>query len=111
MWGDVAATEGEEAKTGPFADWEYHVTTIEGLIPRDVEQMLTAVQDRITELAKTSPVTALRAVARLQDTTPALALDAVRTARQAMVSWEAIGTALGCTRQSAHERYARQVAN
>ncbi|MFB6808521.1 hypothetical protein [Streptomyces sp. NPDC056387] len=61
--------------------------------------MLTALQDRITELSKTSPVTALRAIARLQDTTPALALATVRTARAAMVSWEAIGTALGCTRQ------------
>ncbi|MFE5773315.1 hypothetical protein ACFQ7O_33745 [Streptomyces sp. NPDC056485] len=110
VWGDVTATEGEEARTGPFADWEYHVTTIEGLIPRDVEQMLTALQNRITELSTTSPVTALRAIARLQVTTPTLALETVRTARHAMVSWEAIGTALGCTRQSAHERYARHLS-
>ncbi|KPI12349.1 hypothetical protein OV450_2967 [Actinobacteria bacterium OV450] len=55
-------------------------------------------------------MTALRAIARVQDTTPALALATVRTAQEAMVSWEAIGTALGCTRQSAHELYARQVS-
>ncbi|MFJ3205898.1 hypothetical protein [Streptomyces sp. NPDC086989] len=61
VWGDVTATVGDEARTGRFVDWEYHVTTIEGLIPRDVEQLLTALQHRITELSKTSPVTALRA--------------------------------------------------
>ncbi|MGW8779775.1 hypothetical protein ACWGNM_17175 [Streptomyces sp. NPDC055796] len=109
VWGDVTATQGEEAKSGPFADWEYHVTTIEGLIPRDVEQMLTALQNRITELSTTSPVTALRAITRLQDTTPALALAAVRTARAAMVSGRPSAPVLGCTRQSTHERYARHV--
>ncbi|MFJ3882413.1 hypothetical protein ACIPW5_33840 [Streptomyces sp. NPDC090077] len=109
VWGDVEATEGEHARTGPFADWEYHVTTAEGLLPRDVEQMLTALQQRIGELSNTRPVTALRAVARLQDAVPGLALDTVRAARGSLVTWEAIGTALGCTRQSAHERYAHHV--
>ncbi|KOU19146.1 hypothetical protein ADK52_29160 [Streptomyces sp. WM6372] len=106
-WGDVEATEGYGARTGPAADWEYHVTAVEGLVPRDVEGMLAALLDRIGELAQTQPVTALRAVARLQDATPLLAVDTVRAARTALVSWEAVGTALGCTRQSAHERYAR----
>lgn len=109
VWGDVEATEGLGARTGPAADWEYHVTTVEGLVPRDVEGMLAALCDRIGELAQTQPVTALRAVARLQDATPSLALDTVRAARSALMSWDAVGTALGCTRQSAHERYARLV--
>ncbi|MEU8892986.1 hypothetical protein [Streptomyces sp. NPDC048442] len=107
IWGDPEATEGHDAKTGPFADWEYHVTTVEGLIPRDVEQMLTALEERITGLSRTQPLAALRAVARLQSTAPALAIDTVRRARVSFVSWEGIGTALGCTRQSAHERFAR----
>ncbi|MEU9033311.1 hypothetical protein AB0D45_00060 [Streptomyces sp. NPDC048352] len=109
VWGDVEATEGEHARTGPCADWEYHVTTVEGLLPRDVEQMLTALQERIGELSRTRPVTALRAVARLQDTAPGLAVEAVRAARAAFVTWEAIGAGLGCSRQSAHERYAHHV--
>ncbi|MEU3405064.1 hypothetical protein ABZ766_14150 [Streptomyces sp. NPDC006670] len=109
VWGDVEATEGEHTRTGPFADWEYHVTTAEGLLPHDVEEMLTALQDRIGELSHTRPVTALRAVARLQDTLPALAIETVRHARTSLVTWEAIGAALGCTRQSAHERYGRHM--
>ncbi|KOU25372.1 hypothetical protein ADK52_12120 [Streptomyces sp. WM6372] len=40
-----------------------------------------------------------------------LALDTGRTARTALVSWEAVGTALGRTRQSAYERYARHVTD
>ncbi|WP_050780063.1 hypothetical protein [Streptomyces sp. C] len=111
VWGDVQATEGEDTRTGPFADWDYHVTTVEGLIPRDIEQMLTTLHARITELSRTQPVTALRAVARLQDTAPALAVDVVRAAREAMVTWEAVGTALGCSRQSAHERFARHMTD
>ncbi|MFJ3882933.1 hypothetical protein ACIPW5_36465 [Streptomyces sp. NPDC090077] len=109
VWGDVEATEGEHARTGPFADWEYHVTTVEGLFPRDVEQMLTALQQRIGELSNTRPTAALHAVARLQDAVPGLAIDTVRAARGSLVTWEVIGTALGCTRQSAHECYAHHV--
>ncbi|MFK0237373.1 hypothetical protein [Streptomyces vinaceus] len=56
--------------------------------------MLAALCDRIGELAQTQPVTALRAVARLQDATPSLALDTVRAARSALMSGEAVGTAL-----------------
>lgn len=107
VWGDVEATEGHGARTGPAADWEYHVAAVEGLVPRDVEGMLAALRERIEELAQRQPVTALRAVARLQDATPSLAVETVRAARTALVSWETVGTALGCTRQSAHERYAR----
>ncbi|MFE3560695.1 hypothetical protein ACFXKW_38480 [Streptomyces sp. NPDC059193] len=107
----MEATEGHGAKTGPLADWEYHVTTVEGLVPLDVENMLAALQERIADLAQTQPVTALRAVARLQDAVPASAIDTVRGARAAMVSWEAIGRALGCTRQSAHERFAHRVTD
>ncbi|MFJ8212119.1 hypothetical protein [Streptomyces sp. NPDC096033] len=75
----------------------------------DVEQMLTALQARITELAQTQPVMALRAGARLQDTAPTVAVGVVRAAREAMVSWEAVGAALGYTWQSAHERFARRM--
>ncbi|RSS41588.1 hypothetical protein EF912_31350 [Streptomyces sp. WAC07061] len=111
VWGDVQATEGEDARTGPYADWEYHVTTVEGLVPRDIEQMLDALHARITELAPTQPLTALRAVARIQDTAPAVAVSVVRAAREAMVTWEAVGAALGCTRQAAHERFAHHITD
>src|SRR4051794_25533243 len=51
-FGDDEATEGYEAETGPFADWERHATAAEGLVPYDVEQLLGALQRRIEELSE-----------------------------------------------------------
>ncbi|WP_225845763.1 hypothetical protein [Streptomyces sp. HPF1205] len=107
--GDDEATEGYEADTGPYADWESHVLLAEGAVPYDVEQLLAALGRRIGELAEDQPLTALRVAARVERTAPEHTLEAVRAARRGLVSWEAIGRSLGCTRQAAHERFARHV--
>jgi hypothetical protein len=108
-FGDDEATEGYEARTGPYADWDHHVTAVEGSVPQDVEQMLAALQRRIGQLSERQQLTALRAAARLERAASAVSLDAVRAARRGLVSWEAIGRALGVSRQTAHERFADQL--
>ncbi|MFF7156270.1 hypothetical protein [Streptomyces sp. NPDC008139] len=107
--GDDDATEGNDSRTGPMADWEYHVTATEGAVPHDVEQMLAALRRRVEELSRDQPLTALRVVARLEETAPALSREAVRAARRSLVSWEAIGRAFGTSRQTTHARFARHL--
>jgi hypothetical protein len=107
--GDDEVTEGYEERTGPFADWEYHVTATEGAVPYDVEQMLAALQRRIKELSEQQPVTALRVAARVEEAAPGYSRDAVHAARRALVSWEAIGRAFGSSRQTVHARFARHL--
>lgn len=109
VWGDDEVTEGYDARTGPYADWEYHVTLAEGSVPYDVEQMIAALERRVEELSRQQPVTALRVAARVEKAAPHVTLGAVRAARQGLVSWEAIGRALGVSRQAAHERFARHI--
>ena len=107
--GDDAATEGYEAATGPYADWEEHVTRAEGAVPYDVEQLLDALRRRIEELSERRPLTALRIAARIEKASTGYSLGAVRAARSGLVSWEAIGRAFGTSRQAAHERFSRHV--
>jgi hypothetical protein len=107
--GDDEATEGYEERTGPYADWEYHVTTAEGAVPHDVEQLLAALRARVAELSGSRPLTALRVAALVEKTAPQCTLDAVRAARGGLVSWEAIGKALNVTRQAAHERFGAHI--
>ncbi|MDH6121399.1 hypothetical protein [Kitasatospora sp. GAS204B] len=110
-FGDDEATEGVEQRTGPYADWEYHVDQAEGMVPRDVEQLLAALEKRIGQLSERQSVTALRVVARVEKAVPGYGIGAVRAARANLVSWEAIGKALGCSRQAAHERFARHLSD
>ncbi|WP_328911839.1 MULTISPECIES: hypothetical protein [unclassified Streptomyces] len=109
--GDDEATEGYEAPTGPYADWDEHVTLTEGLVPYDVEQMLAALERRIAELSERRPLTALRVASRIEKAAPGYSLGAVRAARSGLVSWEAVGQAFGTSRQAAHERFARHLKN
>ena len=108
-FGDDEKTEAYEARTGPFADWEYHVTQAEGLVPYDVEQMIAALQRRVAELSERQPLTALRAVARIETLARDSGLHAVGMARAGLVSWAAVGQSLGISRQAAHERFSRHV--
>ncbi|MEU6849099.1 hypothetical protein ABZ901_04075 [Actinacidiphila alni] len=103
--GDDEATEGAAARTGPYADWEYHVTATEGAIPYDVEQMLTALRARIEDLSRHQPVMALRAAARLEESAPAHTRTAVRAARRALVSWDTIARTLGESPVTAQARF------
>jgi hypothetical protein len=108
-FGDDEATIGAEERTGPYADWEYHVEQAEGAIPRDVEQLLATLAKRVEELSAERNLTALRVVAAMEKTTAATTINAVRAARRNLCSWEGIGRALGRSRQAAHERFSRYV--
>jgi hypothetical protein len=105
-FGDDEATEGYEADTGPYPDWEQHVTLAEGPVPYDVEQLLDALRRRIGELSGRQPVTALRVAARSESAAPHYSADAARAARRALVSWEAIGRAFSTSGEVARERFA-----
>jgi hypothetical protein len=74
--------------------------------------MLTAVTS-VTELAEAvngrDPATALAAVAALRRLLEELEAAHVANARAQGWSWEAIATALGVRRQSAHRKHARHV--
>ena len=109
--GDDMATEAYEERTGPYADWEYHVILVEGAVPPDVEQLLATLQRRVEELSLSGrqQITALRVAARLEKATPRLSLTAVEAARRGLVSWEEVGRAFGVSRQAAHERFSRHV--
>jgi hypothetical protein len=110
-FGDDEATEGYEAETGPYADWDRHATAAEGLVPQDVEQLLGTLRRRIEELSERQPVTALRIAARVESAAPQYSAEAARAARRGLVSWETIGRAFSTTGEAAQDRFARQVAD
>jgi hypothetical protein len=108
-FGDDEATEGYEAETGPYADWDRHATETEGLVPSDVEHLLDALRRRIEELSERRPVTALRVAARVESAAPQYSADAALAARRGLVSWETIGKAFSTTGEAARSRFARQL--
>lgn len=59
----------------------------------------------------TDPLDALRELARFDRELQQLRRGQVRAARAVGTSWESIGAALGMTRQSAWERYSRDVVD
>lgn len=105
-FGDDEATEGYEAETGPYADWERHVAVAEGLVPYDVEQLLAMLGRRIDELSERRPLTALRVAARVEGLGPMYSAGAARAARRGLVSWEAIGRPFGLGAEAARARFA-----
>ncbi|NJP43604.1 hypothetical protein [Actinacidiphila epipremni] len=105
-FGDDEATEGYEAETGPYADWERHVTAAEGLVPYDVEQLLGMLRRRVAELAEQQPVAALRVAAQVEGMAPMLGASAAQAARRGLVSWEAIGRPFGLDAEAARARFA-----
>ncbi|MFI0900889.1 hypothetical protein [Streptomyces sp. NPDC020983] len=105
-FGDDEATEGYEEATGPYADWERHTTAAEGLIPRDVEQLLGTLQRRIDELCDQQQLlTALRVTARVEGLAPMWSAAAARSARHGLVAWEAIGAPFGLSGDAARIRF------
>ncbi|WP_145902672.1 hypothetical protein [Kitasatospora viridis] len=104
-FGDDEATEAVEQPTGPYADWEQHVELAEGVIPRDVEQLLATLERRVGELAATRSATALRVVAQIERTAGATADAAVGAGLRNLLSWEGIGRALGSGPEQARERF------
>lgn len=104
-FGDDEATEGYEADTGPYADWERHTTAAEGLIPGDVEQLLATLQRRIDELSDRQQLTALRVTARVEGLAPMWSAAAAHSAHRGLVTWEAIGAPFGMSGDAARIRF------
>lgn len=111
-FGNDEKTEGTGRRTGPYADWEYHIDQAEGGIPRDVEQLLATLAQRVEQLSMAGQsMAALRITAQMEQASSRCTLDAVRLARANLLSWQAIGKSLGCSRQAAHERFSRRLGS
>ncbi|MFF2545778.1 hypothetical protein ACFVUY_24820 [Kitasatospora sp. NPDC058063] len=104
-FGDDSATEAVGEATGPFADWEWHVDLVEGLVPREVEELVAALVDQICDLTESRPYAAARAAARFERAAGSTALLAGRKARSNLMTWEYIGRAFGCGPEEALERF------
>lgn len=104
-FGDDDRTEGYGAGTGPYADWEQHSVAAEGLLPYDVEQLLSMLQRRIDELAEAQPLRALRVAARVEGMTPIYSAAAAQGAMRALIGWDAIGQEFGIGPEAARDRF------
>ncbi|MFD5433260.1 hypothetical protein ACFWJ4_14005 [Kitasatospora sp. NPDC127067] len=110
-FGDDSATEAVGEATGPFADWEWHVDLAEGVVPREVEELVAALVDRICDLMESKPYAAARAAARFERAAGSTALLAGRRARSNLMTWEYIGRAFGCGPEAARERFGETLSN
>ncbi|MFF2618455.1 hypothetical protein [Kitasatospora sp. NPDC058046] len=104
-FGDDSATEAVGKDTGPFADWESHVDLAEGVVPREVEDLIAALVDRICDLTESRPYAAARAAGRFERAAASTALLAGRRAHHNLMTWEYIGRAFGCGPAEAQERF------
>lgn len=89
-------------------------------MPRTVDEILAHADDLATRFENYDPsdtdeldvtaVNALRAAIAEQSAAERHLLDAIRTARTAGMSWNAIGTFVGTTGEAARQRYATKAA-
>ena len=107
--GWVGATEYPPNDVGGWsasADWGAHVGPIVAVTPPDwLLNRSDSLRDNLTDLAGERPLQALGVLAAIERWHRPLLQDAVDSARANGSSWAEIGTALGVTKQSAHERF------
>ncbi|MGO4419161.1 hypothetical protein AB4Z54_10495 [Streptomyces sp. MCAF7] len=104
---DEETTEGYEFNDGPYAAWAYeHIASLLGTaMPRDLSDALDTVAELVQQLAAERPLVALTAIGRLEKLVAAHAPTAGATARAKGITWDAVGKALGTTRQAAFQRF------
>jgi hypothetical protein len=108
---DHEATEGFEYNEGPFAAWQReHIDQLLGTtVPPEVIELTGRLSVLIAGLTKTRPLAAVEAADQLERVGRSRLQTAVTYAREkpTAASWEAIGKALGVSKQAAHQRFAK----
>ncbi|MFF1482244.1 hypothetical protein ACFVYD_32625 [Streptomyces sp. NPDC058301] len=106
-------TEGTDGESphGPYAEWEreHLAPSAATSVPGNVTALIDAVHQLLTELAVQRPLAALTAAARLEGVAGTASTRAARAALDTGRSWTNIGTALGITRQAAHQRLSPRI--
>jgi len=107
--GWVGPTEyppGEAGSWSASSDWGAHVAPIAAATPPDwLLNRSDGLREDLTDLAVEWPLQALAVLAAIERWHRPLLHRAVDAARANGSSWAEIGTALGVTKQSAHERF------
>jgi len=108
-FGDHEGTEGFEYNDGPFAAWQKeHIGQLLGTtVPPELADAIATVRRMLAGLTASRPAAAVAAAAEVERMGTARLQEAVTAAKAGGASWDAIGKALGTSRQAAHQRFAR----
>ncbi|MDV7222751.1 hypothetical protein [Streptomyces prunicolor] len=110
-WTDHEATEGFEFNDGPFGAWSFeHIASLLGTaMPRELREAIGTVAQQLREQATDRPLVVLAAIRQLETLIGVEGPRAGAAARQEGVTWDAIGKAIGTTRQAAFQRFGRHL--
>ena len=112
-WNNQEGSEGSDVgltPTGPYGDWLAHIDDLRGTtVPQRVRELVAALSAKLGEMADERPIAALEAIGTLEAVTRHRGRAAAETARERDITWDAIGRALGITRQAAFQRFAKHV--
>ena len=101
----------EDEETQALQDWEdLHIQPpLEQTAPTNLSKRITDLLNELGELVQTRPVGLLRELRRIERHTGRLLITAVAEAHARHLTWAEIGTELGMTRQSAHQRFSSKI--
>lgn len=104
---DHEATDGYEFNDGPFGAWQYeHIGVLLGTaMPPELSAALDTMATLVEQLATERPLAALTAISRMESLAAVHAPTAGAVARAKGATWDAVGKAVGTTRQAAFQRF------